>query len=282
MSRKLKSHSNKAAGLRRLLSVGLDGLGVKSRYVTFLSALSQNEKNATIVNLAAGLVRLGNDVLLLDMHNHETEAAGVVNWLKVDIGLTLVDVANHNQPLQHATHVTAQGFKIVRFGQNQSTMSEIDSTKSMASELNELIDQLGNHVDMVLVDGELDNTNPLMTEILARGEIIILVTKHPESIKSAYSLIKRAHCQFGRRNYGVLVTNVDEGQAERLYNTIADVAGNFLSVPLTYMGYVPQDDYLRRASLSGVTVLDAFPKAGASIAFSRVAQQMLDVNKELV
>lgn len=260
---------DQAEGLRRIL------YGAKPRFITFLSALSNEEKNATVVNLSAGFGRLGNDVLLLDMRNNAVNEPSIVNWLEVDISATLVDVAKQKSAIEQAIHITAQGFKLVSFCRDQHSNVVFEATKPLLSKLNKLVEELGKVADVVLVDGELNDINGLTTQVLNEGEIVILVTNHSDSIKSAYSLIKRSHGKFGRRSYGVLVTDVNESEAQRVYDAMAQVAGNFLSVPLHFMGYVPQDDYLRRASKSGITVLDAFPNAGASMAFSRLAEQML-------
>ena len=70
---------DQAEGLRRML------FGAKPRFVTFLSALTNDEKNATLVNLAAGLGRLGNDVLLLDAR---TSGGSAARWLDKAIDVT--------------------------------------------------------------------------------------------------------------------------------------------------------------------------------------------------
>ena len=56
--------------------------GSKPRIVTFLSALGHEEKNATLVNLSAGLGQLGNDVVLLDARNQESPSMTVAMWLE--------------------------------------------------------------------------------------------------------------------------------------------------------------------------------------------------------
>ena len=74
--------------------------GTKPRFVTFLSALTNSEKNATLVNLSAGLGRLGNDVVFLDARYHAANTTGSKNrmgvpmWMEMPICTTLVDVAS--------------------------------------------------------------------------------------------------------------------------------------------------------------------------------------------
>jgi len=256
---------DQAEGLRRML------FGAKPRFVTFLSALPHDEKNATLVNLSKGLHRLGSDVVLLDARH---TGAGTARWLEQRIDYTLCDVARQKCLIEQATPSGSQGFKLASLSRNQHTNANIQPNSALLTKLNQTVQKLGNSVDIVLVDGELDAADRLAAAALEEGEIVIQVTNQTDSVKAAYSLIKRSHSQFGRREYGLLVTGVNEQEARRVYDAMAKAAGNFLSVPINFFGYVPEDDYLRRASRSGKSVLDAFPLAGASMAFGKLAQAM--------
>ena len=245
--------------------------GAKPRFVTFLSALTGDEKNATLVNLSAGLARLGNDVVLLDAR---TNGSSVARWLEKHIDTTLLDVAQQKRTIQQATFSVQQGFKLASLSRCQNLSSTFQATYTTLTKLNKVVEKLGHSVDIVLVDGELSDVDQLATAVLEEGEIVIQLTNQSDSIKNAYSLIKRAHNKYGRREYGLLVTGVNEFEARRVYEAMAKAAGNFLSVPINLVGYVPQDDYLRMATRAGRSVIDAFPAAGASMAFSRLAQQL--------
>lgn len=260
---------DQAEGLRRILSLD------KSRFVAFLSALPCAEKNATLVNLSVGLAKLGNDVLLLDMQHSEEAHSGVLDWLKTPINTSLFDVVQQQLPLDWAISMVPQGFKVARFCDPEQSEALYALSQDSVAHLNHLVGQLGEHADMVLVDASLNQANSFMVDRLDEAEVVMLVAHHPDSIKAAYTLIKRMHSHFGRRSYGILVSSENEAQGWRVYRTMAQVAKQFLSVPLHFMGCIPQDDYLRRATLSGITVLDAFPKAMASVAFSKLAQHML-------
>lgn len=243
----------------------------KPRFVTFLSALSEDEKNATLVNLSTGLCRLGNDVMLLDA---SVNGISIARWLDKHIDTTLIDVAMQRRTILQATFATRQGFKLASINRYQNTTPSFQTSPPLLTKLNKVVEKLGSSVDIVLVDGELSDANGLATATLEEGEIVIQLTNQSDSIKSAYSLIKRAHSHYGRREYGLLVTGVNEFEARRVFEAMAKAANNFLSVQINFFGYVPEDDHLRRATRAGRTVLDAFPAAGAAMAFSRLAHNM--------
>ena len=56
-----------------------------------------------------------------------------------------------------------------------------------------------------------------------------------------------------------------------VYDNMAQAASRYLALNLTSMGSVPADEYLHRAARLGRAVVDAFPLAGASVAFRELA-----------
>lgn len=243
----------------------------RPRIVTFLSALGTEEKNATLVNLCTGLGQLGQDVVLLEAR---LQNAGPSRWLGQNLPLSLVDVAQQRCTMQQALVPTPHGIKLASLCRYQNGTANFPANHALLTKLNQTVVKLGNTVDIVLADGELTDTDRLAASTLEEGEIVIQVTNRPDSIKTAYSLIKRAHAKMGRREYGLLVTGVNEFDAHRVYDAMAQAAGSFLSVPINFFGYVPQDDCLRHATRSGKSVIDAYPQAGTSMAFSRLARHM--------
>jgi flagellar biosynthesis protein FlhG len=68
-----------------------------------------------------------------------------------------------------------------------------------------------------------------------------------------------------------LVTGASEAEAKVVYDNMSAAASRYLAVQLTSMGSVPADEYLQRAARLGRAVVDAFPLAGASVAFRQLA-----------
>jgi len=127
--------------------------------------------------------------------------------------------------------------------------------------------------DVLVVDAELDEGDNFTIPGMARGDIFIQVAPGAASIKEAYSLIKRLNTQLGRRPFGILVTGADEREAEVVYQNMAHVASRYLAVQLHSVGSIPSDENTTRAARLGRAVIDAFPMAGASVAFRRLAER---------
>ncbi len=248
---------DQAEGLRRMLA------GPQPRIVTFLSATPQDDKGAMLVNLSASLARSGSDVLLVDAAQD-----GIATRLGLCDAASLRDVARQECALNQVIHQVPQGFGLVSMGTQQGLplRAGSDEVRRLAKAFDVLAQQTG----IVIVDGEFDGGS-FPVPAMARSEIVVQVSNSATSIKAAYCLIKRLNQELGRRPFGILVTGTSETEAKVVYDNMAQAASRYLAVKLTSMGSVPADEYLHRAARLGRAVVDAFPLAGASVAFRELA-----------
>jgi flagellar biosynthesis protein FlhG len=247
---------DQAEGLRRMLA------GPKPRIVTFLSATPQDDKGAMLVNLGASLAQSGNDVLIVDACERDY---GVAQRLGVDHGPGLLQVARQECALNQVIHPVPQGFSVVKMSPGRTA----DETRRLAKAFDVLVKQSAGSI--VIVDGELGMDDGFPVPIMASSEIVVQVSTGATSITNAYALIKRLSQNLGRRPFGVLVTGATEAEAKVVYDNMSLAATRYLAVTLSSMGAVPADEYLQRAARLGRAVVDAFPLAGASVAFRRLA-----------
>lgn len=255
---------DQAEGLRRMLA------GPQPRIVTFLSACPQDDKGAMLINLGASLARAGNDVLIVDACHTEY---GVAQRLGVAHGASLLQVARQECALNEVVRQVPQGFAVTtmqrgRAGAGTGTGSGgAAEARRLAKSFDVLVKQTG----LVIVDGEFGADDSFPVPIMDSAEIVVQVGTSAASITAAYSLIKRLSQQLGRRPFGVLVTGATEAEAKVVYDNMCSAASRYLAVQLTSMGSVPADEYLHRAARLGRAVVDAFPLAGASVAFRQLA-----------
>lgn len=251
---------DQAEGLRRLLG------GRRSRIVTFLSAAPGEEKGTTLINLAASLMQAGSNVLLMDAC---TESPGVATRLNAARSATLMQVAKEQGELDDVIQQMPEGFGVAALTRGPQRMAENDP--HLEQRLSNAFSELSSRVDIVLVDAELGRDMLFPIPTLAASEIVVQVSNSAASITSAYAIIKRLNGQMGRRPCSVLVTGASEKEAQVVYGNMAQAANRYLAVKLTSMGSVPADEHVTRAARLGRAVVDAFPLAGASVAFRRLA-----------
>lgn len=262
---------DQAEGLRRMLA------GPRPRIVTFLSATEAEDRGAMLVNLSASLAQTGNDVLLVDAC---CSAQGVAARLGVDKRSTLLQVARQQCGLNQVINTVPQGFNVVALAQNplRAAHQQADDYRRLANTFGVLVKQAG----IVVVDGELDVDQAFPVPAMGENEIVIQVSNSANSIKAAYSLIKRISMELGRRPFGILVTGATESQARLVYDNMAQAASRYLAVQLSSMGSVPADEFVNRAARLGRAVIDAFPLAGASVAYRRLAGRLSLASKPMV
>ncbi|NIA53681.1 MinD/ParA family protein [Massilia sp. TW-1] len=248
---------DQAEGLRRMLA------GPKPRIVTFLSATPEDDKGAMLVNLGASLAQSGNDVIIVDAC---TRDYGVAQRLGVDRGPSLQQVARQECALNQVIHSVPQGFAVTTMARTPSASA--DEARRLAKTFDVLVKQAGS---IIMVDGEFSADGSFPVPIMASSEIVVQVSTSATSITNAYALIKRLSQHLGRRPFGILVTGATEAEAKVVYDNMSSAATRYLAVTLTSMGSVPADEYLHRAARLGRAVVDAFPLAGASVAFRRLA-----------
>jgi flagellar biosynthesis protein FlhG len=236
--------------------------GARPRVFTFLSAASPEDKQGVLVNLAASLMRVGSDVILVDACS---PTRSIVSRLGDQPAASLLEVARGERRIEQAVRMAQQGFQYAVLTRGVSPDHRDESA------LNEVFSRLRQHADVLMADAELDVQGALPVADMEEGEIVVQVANHPDSIKQAYLLVKQLNSQVGRRSFGVLVTGATEKEAQRVYANLAQTASRYLAVELRLVGAVPADEHLQRAVRLERPVVEAFPLAAASVAFRQIA-----------
>ncbi|WP_230405103.1 MinD/ParA family protein [Undibacterium rugosum] len=254
---------DQAEGLRRMLA------GPKPRVLTFLSVLSEDEKSGTLANLGVSLARQGNQVLMIDARSTRQSVGA---WLNARFDRSLLDVAKQQRTMQEAIKVVAAGLSVTQLSRHPDQIHALPPEQLRG--LSQVFDTLVHDVDLVVVDAAIDARDNFPLALMDDSELLIQVSSDPAAIKAAYGLIKRLSARLGRRSFNVLVSGVSEQEATLIYSNMAQAASRYLAVPLQFVGYVPQDEYVIKAAHLGQSVIDAFPKARAALAFSRLAERL--------
>ena len=256
---------DQAEGLRRMLAVP------KPRVFTFLSALKEEDKSTMLVNLGISLARQGQQTMMLDARSSGNSVGA---WLNAQNNKTLLDVARQQRTMQDAIKIVSSGLSVTMLSREANMLSGL--TPEVSRQLSRVFDIVTHRSDLVLVDSNIDSHDAFPLAALDSSEVVIQVSSDPAAIKNAYGLIKRMSSRLGRRSFSILVSGVSEKEATLIYTNMAQAASRYLAVPLNYIGYVPEDDHVRKAASMGQSVIDAFPRARASVAFSRLAAQLVN------
>jgi flagellar biosynthesis protein FlhG len=246
---------DQAEGLRRMI------VKPAPRQLTFLSAAPEQEKSATLLNLGASLAGTGSSVLLIDACRRTRGVGAGLDRIRAG---TLLQASRGDVRLADAVLPMPQGFSIAALGRDG--MSDKDKRR-----METLFSGLAANNDILLADAELDSADALPLAAMAQGEIVVHVADSAASVTAAYALIKRISVHHGQRPVGILVTGAGSERAGVIYRNIASAASRYLALEVQSIGSVPEDEHLARATRQGRTVIDAFPTAGAALAFRDLA-----------
>jgi len=247
-----------------------------ARVITVTSGKGGVGKSNTSINLAIQFRKMGKRVIILD----------------ADFGLANIEIMFGAMPKHNLYDLIYQGKSIkdiITWGPMKvgfiSGGSGIAGMSNLSREYLDIIiqnlAQLDTIADIIVVDTGAGISDAVLEFLVASGEILMVTTPEPTSITDSYSLLKALyrHARFNQETTKVkLVANRVEKEAEGkvLFNKLNSVVERYLKVPMTYLGYVPEDYQLSRSVMQQVPVSLQYPGARSTAAYERIAGRLLD------
>ncbi len=248
-----------------------------ARVITVTSGKGGVGKSNTAINLAIQFRKMGKRVIILD----------------ADFGLANIEIMFGAVPKHNLCDLIYQGKnikEIITWGPMDvgfiSGGSGIAGMSNLSRDyLNYIIKnlvELDAITDIVIVDTGAGISDAVLEFLVASGEIILVTTPEPTSITDSYSLLKalQRHPRYRSEDTKVkMLANRVEKEAEgvTLFNKLNAVVTRYLKIPMTYLGYVPQDNQLTKAVMQQMPVSMQSPNAKSSQAYERVAVRLLDL-----
>lgn len=248
-----------------------------ARVITVTSGKGGVGKSNTAINLAIQFRKMGKKVIILD----------------ADFGLANIEIMFGAVPKHNLCDLIYQGKNIkevitwgpmevgfISGGSGIAGMSNL--SRDYLSYIIKNLAELDAITDIVIVDTGAGISDAVLEFLVASGEIILVTTPEPTSITDSYSLLKalQRHPRFHPEETKVkmLANRVDkETEGSTLFNKLNAVVARYLKLPMTYLGYIPQDSQLSKAVMQQMPVSMQSPSAKSSQAYERVAGRLLDV-----
>ncbi|MDO8988253.1 MAG: AAA family ATPase [Sideroxyarcus sp.] len=257
---------DQAAGLRRLLSRST------SRVVTVVGARDGLGSTSIVVNLAAVLAGAGKDVLVLDENlSHDN----VANTLALKSRYDLLNVVRGDKTLQDVMLRGTQGVRVLPVARAMQSLPTLDVAQREC--LLESLSAASKDMDVVLVDAARDG-HSVCASLSGDEPLLLVLNATASGITESYALLKQMAMHNGRQAFDIVVNKVgSEREALAIFDNMSLVARVHLQVRLEYLGYIPVDEKLKRATQLCRPVIEAFPAAPSSYAMREVAQGLMRV-----
>ena len=258
---------DQAAGLRQLVTTPT------CRTISLLGGRGDAGTTTLVINLAAALAERERQVVVLDeftgLHN-------IPHRLHLAAGFELEHVLRREVSLFDTLIESQYGFGILPIAAQPHLLANLNEGEQrwLAAEFEQLTESL----DYLLLDTRPAMAQSVPSLSLAADDVVIVLSNRAESLTDAYACIKQLATEYARRDFRVLVNRVASlGEAMTLFDRVRAVAQQYLGeeIQLKLIGYVPEDEWLNRATRLGRPVLEAFPDAEASAAIRQLADAML-------
>jgi flagellar biosynthesis protein FlhG len=255
---------DQAAGLRRMLARS------SSRVVTVVGARDGLGATSIVVNLAAVLAHSGKDVLVLDENlSHDN----VANTLALKSRYDLLNVVRGDKTWQDVILPGSEGVRVLPVARAIQNLAKLDEAQRAL-----LLDSLSaaaKDMDVVLIDAARDG-HSVCASLSGDEPLLLVLNATASGITESYALLKQMAMHNGRQAFDIVVNKVSsEREALAVFDNMSLVARVHLQVRLEYLGYIPVDEKLKRATQLCRPVIEAFPSAQASYAIREIAQGLL-------
>jgi MinD-like ATPase involved in chromosome partitioning or flagellar assembly len=105
--------------------------------------------------------------------------------------------------------------------------------------------------------------------------VIVLVNNQENSIKKAYTLLKKLSTKISELKVNIVVNGSDQEETQLIQRNISLTASNYLSISIASLGNIIHDEDLAKASKIGKSVFEVFPKSPSIDIFNQIARNIL-------
>lgn len=227
-------------------------------------------KSNVSVNMSIALAEMGRRVVLLDAD------LGLAN-IDVLLGITaknnISNVLNGEITLRDVMVNGPGGIRIIPAASGTQEMASLQPEEHAG--LIRAFSTIGEQLDVLVVDTAAGIGDGVVSFVKASQEVLVVVTDEPTSITDAYALIKLLNKDHGLFRFRILANMVKTPQdGHNLFAKLTKVTDRFLDVALQYVGSIPFDDSVKRSVQRQKAVVEAYPRAKASIAFKSLAKKV--------
>jgi len=259
-----KQKIDQAEGLRRLL------VRPSLRVITVVGASQGLGATSVVVNLAAALVRAGKKILILD---ENVAPDNVANTLALKPRYDLLNSVRDNMAWRDVVLKTQTGLHVLPVAKAMRAMSKLDDREGERLLENLMAASFG--MDVVLVDATADG-HSVCASLSGDEPLLLILNATADGITESYALLKKMAVHHGRQAFDLVVNKAhSEQEALTVFANMARVAEQHLQVKLKYLGNIPLDENVNRATVMHHPLVDVNPDAPASCAFIELARNLM-------
>jgi len=242
-----------------------------SRVITVTSGKGGVGKTNVAVNLGITLSEYGFKVIVLDA---DFGLANIDVLFGIVPRFTLLDVINNKKNIAEILTEGPKNVKFISGGSGVEQLAKLDKTQlERFIENMSILDKLA---DYIIIDTGAGVSENVISFVMAADEVLLVTNPEPTSITDAYALIKMVSNRDKNKNIKLIVNRAEnQVEAENILRKLSMVAEKFLSIKLSPLGYLINDEAVPKSVRMQQPFTIAFPK-------SNPTKQIRDICKKLV
>lgn len=234
-------------------------------------------KTSISVNLGLAMARQGRRTILLDADFGMANAHILIGANPQKFIMDALDGdASMSEVLCDAPH----GMKFISGGTGLLEMLNLEKTKQYQAI--RMIDELREQTEILIADAPAGASDSSVSFVAAADHVVIVLVGEPTSFLDAYSMIKAASLESNVKNFCIVVNMARSAEeARQHFEKFNATATRFLDVNLTFSGWLPLSERMRRAVVARRPVgLDA-TDLPENIAFQKISKAVLGSPRNL-
>lgn len=240
------------------------------------------------VGVASGKGGTGKTFVAVNLAVLLAREIGGVQMLDADLGLGNAHVHLGLRPMHNLQHYfdgdalledlllgSCYGVRLLPGGSGISRLAQLDTgeLRRLAHDMPSILTES----NALIVDSGAGISPQTLLFLRCSDVVLLVVTPELTSLTDAYALIKCLVIRQPQSRFLVLVNRADEqDQGIEVFQRINDVASRFLSLPLHYLGAVPEDRAARASVAGKVPLVVRTPSSPAARALKSAASSLED------
>ena len=243
-----------------------------SRVITITSGKGGVGKSNFSLNFALGLQAVGKKVVVLDL---DWSTANINILMGITPRYSLIDVLYHQKHIWDVIEKGSEGIEYISGGLEIQDLMKLD--ENTLTFFWTQIQELQNYADFILLDTGAGISKELVDFILASDETIMVTTPEPTSIADSYAVIKTVRQMTKDSPNFRLVVNRAHSYREAVETSRAmkDACSNFLKIGLKTLGFVMEDEYVRKSVKLQKPFYLAYPNCEAAKSIKQIVYTYL-------
>jgi len=224
-------------------------------------------KTSVAVNLAQALANAGRRTLLLDA---DLGMANVDVLLGLEARLTLFDVLYGPCKLEDIILTGTENLQIIPAASGVSQLANLGQQECAG--LVRAFSDLREPLETLVVDTATGISASVASFCSAASEILVVACNEPAALRDTAAQIRVLFSEYGVSRFRILANMVSTAHEGReLFQSMLEQFISNLDFTLSYAGYIPADDQLRKAVALHQPVVNAFPRSRSAMALNNLA-----------